>query len=609
MNSPNTNETTYAKIVRLKKKFIKKEIIPSSIGRYIDGFFNSVHNLRIQSKDAMRDVAVVSKDTLRDNIIRIKDITRDNVVRTKDIARDNVIRTRDTTRDLLIKTKDIARDNVVRTKDISQGFISGFISKNKDLVSPRFLYNLIKHIGVSLKNIRHAINEKSDQQAVHFIDHIVVNSQNVQHRVKKYYDRESVVIHPPVELSINSPRLSNEDIQIRNLVQNGFWLSVNRLTPEKRIDIQIEAFKNNKLIRETLLIVGGYDSNSNRLVSTLLKSTPKNVHILGSIHHETLTYLYSKCKGLITTSLDEDFGMNVIEAMSYGKPVIAPDEGGYKETIVHKQTGILIDNLNAESLANSINTVKSNLSKNPSFYTKKSLERARLFEAKEFALKIKNEINNNLCGIGGKKLVFIVGVPMSGTERLCDLLCKHLDTVSENGENNMLYEYDIPTIKKTIRNKDARVIIEKTPLHILKLETIQKEFPKAKIIHVVRDLVSVYASYTFTEYKGWEYTGITVQDWVKLYKKMFYTFYPKITDPGILTLSYEDVIEKPLETLHKACEFIGISKDYIHNINDKTSSERLKEKVSPEDIKYIETNLLGEIDLMNKLINRQSNLD
>lgn len=421
----NNSETTYAKIVKFKKKFFKSRIIPSSIGKYIDGFFNSVHNLRIQSKDITRDVIVHSKDVMRDSIIatkdiakdslvKIKDITRDNIIQTKDVARDfiiqtkditrdNVVQTRDTARDLLIKTKDLARDNVLRTRDISQGFIS----RNKDLISPRFIYSLLKHIGASLKDLRYVITEKSDQHAVSFIEKIVVNSQNVQQRVQRYYGKDSVIIHPPVESPVKFPRLDKkdeEDLHIKKIIKNGFWLSVNRLTPEKRIHIQIESFKKDKLLGETLLIVGGYDTNSNRLVTSLIEQAPKNVHILGSVSHDTLTYLYSTCKGLITTALDEDFGMNVIEAMSYGKPVVAPREGGYKETILHNETGILIDNLNPETLANSINTVKSNITKNPNFYVKKASKRAELFNSKHFAENIKKEIHKTYVRCTAKNL-------------------------------------------------------------------------------------------------------------------------------------------------------------------------------------------------------------
>lgn len=44
----------------------------------------------------------------------------------------------------------------------------------------------------------------------------------------------------------------------------------------------------------------------------------------------------------ICVSKNEDFGMVAIESMSCGVPVIAVDEGGYRETMVAGETGYLI---------------------------------------------------------------------------------------------------------------------------------------------------------------------------------------------------------------------------------------------------------------------------
>ena len=70
---------------------------------------------------------------------------------------------------------------------------------------------------------------------------------------------------------------------------------------------------------------------------------PENVKMLETVSEEKLVDLYSRRKGLICTAVYEDFGMTPLEAMARGKPVISVDEGGFTETVVNGETGLLVD--------------------------------------------------------------------------------------------------------------------------------------------------------------------------------------------------------------------------------------------------------------------------
>jgi glycosyltransferase involved in cell wall biosynthesis len=215
-----------------------------------------------------------------------------------------------------------------------------------------------------------------DQRSVSQIDTIVTNSKNVQARIRNIYSRDAEVIYPPVDIS-----------RFHCIEYGDFWLSVNRLYPEKRIELQIEAFR--ELPGEKLLIAGGFAQGDHALLylDRLFKQLPPNVTFLGEISESHLIDLYARCKGLICTALDEDFGLTPLEAMASGKPVVAVNEGGFRETVT-PQTGVLVDT----SRDAIIDAIKS-LSINPESFNHACIERAKEFDLKIFGEKIISAVN------------------------------------------------------------------------------------------------------------------------------------------------------------------------------------------------------------------------
>jgi glycosyltransferase involved in cell wall biosynthesis len=209
------------------------------------------------------------------------------------------------------------------------------------------------------------------------VNKIVTNSKNTQQRIKKYWCKDAEIIYPPV----NTSRFKFKEY-------GNFWLSVNRLYPEKRVEIQIEAFR--EMPEEKLLIVGGYSTgdHASGYASQLLVDLPENVEILGSVPESRLIDLYAECKGHIVTSMDEDFGMTPIEAMASGKPVIAVKEGGFLETVT-EDTGVFID---ADFL--SIMEAVKKISKEPFKYKDACIEQSQKFDVSIFEKRMKNVIND-----------------------------------------------------------------------------------------------------------------------------------------------------------------------------------------------------------------------
>ena len=94
----------------------------------------------------------------------------------------------------------------------------------------RYLFDVwvIWHRRLMIKNIKH-------------VTHIISTSKNVQKRVLKYLNKKSDIIYPPVDTR-----------EFYNKPPQDYWLSVNRLIPHKRVEVQIKAFA--ELPEERLII-------------------------------------------------------------------------------------------------------------------------------------------------------------------------------------------------------------------------------------------------------------------------------------------------------------------------------------------------------------------
>lgn len=190
---------------------------------------------------------------------------------------------------------------------------------------PETLYKknkLDKELNYIKKNIEKKINK---------LNLIIANSNKTQRYLVEKMKKDSILIYPPV----------NIDEYYFKKPEN-YWLSINRIDYYKNIELQIEAF--NLIPNEKLIIVGEPENtiNSKKYFEYLKNNSPKNVKFIGPKFGSELKELLSKSKGLIATAKNEYFGLTPIEAMASGKPVIAINQGGYKETINNK-TGILIE--------------------------------------------------------------------------------------------------------------------------------------------------------------------------------------------------------------------------------------------------------------------------
>jgi glycosyltransferase involved in cell wall biosynthesis len=157
--------------------------------------------------------------------------------------------------------------------------------------------------------------------------------------------------------------------------------------PEKRVDLQVEAFR--RMPGERLVVVGGTlaGDHSAEYVRKLMAGTPSNVEYRGRVSEEELVELYGRCKAFICTAVDEDFGMTPVEAMASGKPVVATREGGYLESVVEGETGVFVD-ANVTDIVRAVREVGGN----PERYRRACEKQAVRFDIKVFVENMRGEL-------------------------------------------------------------------------------------------------------------------------------------------------------------------------------------------------------------------------
>ncbi len=228
------------------------------------------------------------------------------------------------------------------------------------------------HLGKSLASYLSKFVRKIDFLGSNKASIIIANSETTRERIRKFYGRKAIVVYPPVNL---------EKFKCNPVYEN-FFLSVQRPSPEKRIELLLKVFK--KIKKENLVLVGDYFNMQYKLKLEKIVQKLPNVQWFKNVKEKDLVSLYSRCKAVIQTAKNEDFGLVPVEAMACGKPVIAVREGGFVETVIHGKTGILLDKPYSITLLKTIENF------DPSKFDPKICRlRAQNFSEEKFFMKMK----------------------------------------------------------------------------------------------------------------------------------------------------------------------------------------------------------------------------
>ena len=220
---------------------------------------------------------------------------------------------------------------------------------------------------------------------------MVANSKHVAERIKKYYGRDAKVIYPPVEVPRGSnssrsfslvQRLAPRASAFLPLLRQGFggdhakkaaesarrtaparltndayFLIVSQLYPHKNLDLAVQTFKK---LPEFDLVIIGQGPERKRLQKMIGESG--NIKLSGFVPDEELPNYYENCLAYLICN-EEDFGISSVEAMFFGKPVLALRKGGSTESVIKGETGEFFDREDEESLKEGVNLIHGKIKK------------------------------------------------------------------------------------------------------------------------------------------------------------------------------------------------------------------------------------------------------
>lgn len=181
--------------------------------------------------------------------------------------------------------------------------------------------------------------------------YMVASSFMVDKLERHQFNKSKINLIP---LYVDSPLADVEEQVVKD---NKLVFYAGQLIKGKGVDLLIKALAN--VEEDFTLAIAGKGNDEEKL-----KALAKELHIaektefLGHLSKAELAHYYQKALMLVVPSrVAETFGLVGPEAMSYGTAVIASNQGGNKEWLVHEKTGLLVPPNEITGLTHAIRTL------------------------------------------------------------------------------------------------------------------------------------------------------------------------------------------------------------------------------------------------------------
>ncbi len=214
--------------------------------------------------------------------------------------------------------------------------------------------------------------KKADYQAAQAVDYFIGNSSFIADNITKFYDKPADVINPPVDTKRFNPAKK----------RSNYYTVISRHIPYKRVDLAIRAANKLKL---PLRVFG--DGSEHKKLVAMAGPTIRFYSGGGSKKEQKeLVDSLNRTKGFIFPAR-EDFGITMVEALSAGAPVITFSEGGSKDIVTDKKTGILFNKQTVNSVVEALKTAEK-IKFNPTYLNSQS----KKFDKDLFVKKIRKYV-------------------------------------------------------------------------------------------------------------------------------------------------------------------------------------------------------------------------
>jgi glycosyltransferase involved in cell wall biosynthesis len=185
---------------------------------------------------------------------------------------------------------------------------------------------------------RHLLRQDAqlDKDNARFASYVVTNSYFSREVILRAYGLNAFVSYLGTDIDVFRPLDGRKE---------DYVLSVGSCGPEKGFDFLVRSVgRMDPKLRPKILIVSNFSNPQWEAYLVGLAATLNvDLCIKKGVSDSELVCLYNKAKLFVYASYLEPFGLVILEAMACGTPIIAVKEGGVRESVVHNETGMLID--------------------------------------------------------------------------------------------------------------------------------------------------------------------------------------------------------------------------------------------------------------------------